>query len=398
MKPIYFPFTYISEPVLEALSAFFKQIIVYQPSSLNIPESMQKQADSGLLEIRIPVNGDENKIDNILKDYKSWANIHQGSEMAFFKTKPDIIPFFGEFSTSQIKADIKKKKQKQQNEKKQDSLLNARIFLHMAQEFDLQNLEINKALLLSEEKTLDLIDNLKGEDEDELSFKGNDREKILKTINENAPVNLNKGNVIADGISDELDELRAISTSGKDYLNKMLERETERTGISSLKIAFNNVFGYYIEVRNTHKDKVPEEWIRKQTLVSAERYITEELKEYETKILGAQEKIGQLEQTLFNELLQFMLNYISPVQKNAQIIAQIDCLSSFSKNAIDNNYIRPLLDDSTDLEIKNGRHPVIEKQLPTGEEYIANDLVLNRNQQQIIMITGQKTNILAFFR
>ncbi len=214
------------------------------------------------------------------------------------------------------------------------------------------------------------------------------REKILKTINENAPVNLNKGNVIADGISDELDELRAISTSGKDYLNKMLERETERTGISSLKIAFNNVFGYYIEVRNTHKDKVPEEWIRKQTLVSAERYITEELKEYETKILGAQEKIGQLEQTLFNELLQFMLNYISPVQKNAQIIAQIDCLSSFSKNAIDNNYIRPLLDDSTDLEIKNGRHPVIEKQLPTGEEYIANDLVLNRNQQQIIMITG----------
>ncbi len=214
------------------------------------------------------------------------------------------------------------------------------------------------------------------------------REKILKTINEDAPVNLNKGNVVANGISDELDELRAISTSGKNYLNKMLERETERTGISSLKIAFNNVFGYYIEVRNTHKDKVPEEWIRKQTLVSAERYITEELKEYETKILGAQEKIGQLEQTLFNELLQFMLNYISPVQKNAQIIAQIDCLSSFSKNAIDNNYIRPLLDDSTDLEIKNGRHPVIEKQLPTGEEYIANDLVLNRNQQQIIMITG----------
>ena len=178
MKPIYFPFTYISEPVLEALSAFFKQIIVYQPSSLNIPESMQKQADSNLLEIRIPVKGDENKIDNIVKDYKSWANIHQGSEMAFFKTKPDMIPFFGEFSTSQIKADIKKKEQKQQNEKKQDSLLNARIFLHMAQEFDSQNWEINKALLLSEEKTLDLIDNLKGEDE--LSFKGNDREKTLK--------------------------------------------------------------------------------------------------------------------------------------------------------------------------------------------------------------------------
>ncbi len=176
MKPIYFPFTYISEPVLEALSAFFKQILVYQPSTLKIPENMQKLADSNLLEIRIPVKGDENKINNILKDYKSWANIHQGSEMAFFKTKPDIIPFFGEFSTSQIKADIKKKKQKQQNEKKQDSLLNARIFLHIAQEFDSQNREINKALLLSEEKTLDLIDNLKGEDE--LSFKENNREKI----------------------------------------------------------------------------------------------------------------------------------------------------------------------------------------------------------------------------
>ncbi len=178
MKPIYFPFTHISEPVLEALSAFFKQIIVYQPSSLNIPESMQKQADGNLLEIRIPVKGDENKIDNILKDYKSWANIHQGSEMAFFKTKPDMIPFFGEFSTSQIKADIKKKEQKQQNEKKQDSLLNARIFLHIAREFDLQNWEINKELLLLEEKASDLIDNLKGEDE--LSFKGNDREKALK--------------------------------------------------------------------------------------------------------------------------------------------------------------------------------------------------------------------------
>ncbi|MBC2696517.1 MAG: hypothetical protein HF982_14825 [Desulfobacteraceae bacterium] len=178
MKPIYFPFTYISEPVLEALFAFFKQIVVYRPSNLKIPESMQKLADSDLLEIRIPVKGDENKIDDILKDYKSWANIHQGSEMAFFKTKPDIIPFFGESSTSQIKADIKKKKQKQQNEKKQDSLLNARIFLHIAQEFDLQNWEINKDLLLLEEKTLNLIDNLKGEDE--LSFKGNNREKALK--------------------------------------------------------------------------------------------------------------------------------------------------------------------------------------------------------------------------
>ncbi len=178
MKPIYFPFTYTPEPVLEALSAFFKQVVVYQPSNLKIPESMQKPANSNLLEIRIPVKGDENKIDDILKDYKSWANIHQGSEMAFLKTKPDMIPFFGESSTSQIKADIKKKKQKQQNEKKQDSLLNARIFLHIAQEFDVQNWEIDKDLLLLEEKTLDLIDNLKGEDE--LSFKGNDREPALK--------------------------------------------------------------------------------------------------------------------------------------------------------------------------------------------------------------------------
>ena len=178
MKPVYFPFTYIPEPVLEALSAFFKQIVVYQPSTLKIPENVQKLADSDLLEIRIPVKGDENKIDNILKDYKSWANIHQGSEMAFFKTTPDIIPFFSESSISQIKADIKKKKRKQQNEKKQDSLLNARIFLHIAQEFDLQNWEINKDLLLLEENTLNLFDNLKGEDE--LSFKGNDREKALK--------------------------------------------------------------------------------------------------------------------------------------------------------------------------------------------------------------------------
>jgi len=178
MKPIYFPFTYISEPVLEGLSAFFKQVVVYQPSNLKIPESMQKAADSDLLEIRIPVKGDENKIDNILKDYKSWANIHQGSEMAFFKTRLDMVPFFSEFSTSQIKADIKKKEQKRQNEKKQDSLLNARIFLHMAQKFDMQNWEINKDLLLLEEKTLNLIDNLKGEDA--LSFKGNDREKALK--------------------------------------------------------------------------------------------------------------------------------------------------------------------------------------------------------------------------
>ncbi|MGK0126662.1 MAG: DNA mismatch repair protein MutS [Candidatus Azotimanducaceae bacterium] len=213
-------------------------------------------------------------------------------------------------------------------------------------------------------------------------------EKINITLNENAPVNINKGNAIAQGVSSELDELRAISTSGKEYLDGMLQRETERTGISSLKIAFNNVFGYYIEVRNTHKDKVPEEWIRKQTLVNAERYITEELKEYETKILGAEEKISKLEQELFAGLIQFLLKFIKPVQKNAQLIAQLDCLCSFAKTAKDNNYVRPIMDETTDLEIKNGRHPVIEKQLPISEEYIANDLVLNRNQQQIIMITG----------
>ncbi len=214
------------------------------------------------------------------------------------------------------------------------------------------------------------------------------RQKISDTLNEDAPVNIAKGNAIASGVLVELDELRAISTLGKGYLDNMQAREIERTGISSLKISFNNVFGYYIEVRNTHKDKVPEDWIRKQTLVSAERYITEELKEYETKILGAEEKIGKLEQELFAELISSLLDSIQPIQLNAQLIAQIDCLSSFAEVAKQNNYVRPQLDESTDLEIKNGRHPVIEKQLPIGEEYIANDVVLNRNLQQIIMITG----------
>lgn len=214
------------------------------------------------------------------------------------------------------------------------------------------------------------------------------REKIEKTLFEDAPVNIFKGNSIADGVSPELDDLRAVSNSGKDYLDDMLKRESTRTGIPSLKIAFNNVFGYYIEVRNTHKDKVPEEWIRKQTLVSAERYITEELKEYETKILGAEEKIGKLEQEIYSTLVQFLTTHIKDMQQNAQLIGQIDCLRSFAKTAIDNSYVRPILDDTTDLEIKNGRHPVIEKQLPIGEEYIANDVVLNRTSQQIIMITG----------
>ncbi|ARV15731.1 DNA mismatch repair protein MutS [Polaribacter sp. SA4-12] len=213
-------------------------------------------------------------------------------------------------------------------------------------------------------------------------------EKINETLFDDAPVNINKGNAIATGVHQELDDLRAISNSGKEYLDNMLKREVERTGITSLKISFNNVFGYYIEVRNSHKDKVPEEWIRKQTLVNAERYITEELKEYETKILGAEEKIAKLEQEIFSKLLQYIIQFVQIVQENAQIIAKIDCLLSFSVLAIDNNYVRPIMDESTDLEIKNGRHPVIEKQLPIDQTYIANDVVLNRNQQQIIMITG----------
>ncbi len=214
------------------------------------------------------------------------------------------------------------------------------------------------------------------------------REKIKTMLNEEAPVNVLKGNSIAQGFSEELDELRALSTSGKDYLNKMLQRESERTGITSLKIASNNVFGYYIEVRNTHKDKVPEEWVRKQTLVNAERYITEELKEYETKILGAEEKILAIEQKLFTELVTWMNQYIKPVQQNAYLIGQLDCLAGFAQLAKDNKYIYPIIDDTHDLEIKDGRHPVIEKQLPIGEPYIANDVFLDRDTQQMIMITG----------
>ena len=214
------------------------------------------------------------------------------------------------------------------------------------------------------------------------------RERIKETLNEEAPVNVLKGSSIAIGFSSELDELRGLSKSGKDYLDKMLERESERTGITSLKIASNNVFGYYIEVRNTHKDKVPEEWIRKQTLVNAERYITEELKEYEAKILGAEDRIQAIEQQLFSELIGWLNQYIKPVQQNAYLIGQLDCLCGFAQLAKDNNYIYPTIDDSFDLEIKDGRHPVIEKQLPIGEAYIANDVFLDRTSQQIIMITG----------
>ncbi|MDO7172940.1 DNA mismatch repair protein MutS [Mariniflexile sp. AS56] len=214
------------------------------------------------------------------------------------------------------------------------------------------------------------------------------RAKIKEMLNEDAPVNVLKGHTIASGFSSELDELRGLSKSGKDYLDKMLQRESERTGITSLKIDSNNVFGYYIEVRNTHKDKVPQEWIRKQTLVNAERYITEELKEYETKILGAEDKILAIEQQLFAELVTWMNQYIKPVQQNAFLIGQLDCLCGFAQLANDNNYVYPVLDESNDLEIKDGRHPVIEKQLPIGEAYIANDVFLDRTNQQIIMITG----------
>ncbi|WP_281631204.1 DNA mismatch repair protein MutS [Flavobacterium luteolum] len=214
------------------------------------------------------------------------------------------------------------------------------------------------------------------------------REKIKTTLNQDAPVAISKGNAIASGINEELDELRAISTSGKEFLEGIEKRESERTGISSLKISFNNVFGYYIEVRNTHKDKVPEEWIRKQTLVNAERYITEELKEYETKILGAEEKIYKIESELFEQLVAWISTYIKPVQMNAYLVAQLDCLCSFTQMAVENQYVQPEIDDTFELDIKNGRHPVIEKQLPVGTPYIANDVFLDRETQQIIMITG----------
>ena len=214
------------------------------------------------------------------------------------------------------------------------------------------------------------------------------REKIKTTLNQDAPVAIAKGNAIAKGISEELDDLRAISTSGKAFLEGIEKRESENTGISSLKISFNNVFGYYIEVRNTHKDKVPAEWIRKQTLVNAERYITEELKEYETKILGAEEKIHKLEMDLFEHLVAWITTYIKPVQLNANLVAQLDCLTSFAQLAIENKYVCPELDETFELDIKNGRHPVIEKQLPVGMPYIANDVFLDRDTQQLIMITG----------
>jgi len=214
------------------------------------------------------------------------------------------------------------------------------------------------------------------------------RQLVKETLVEEAPVNVQKGGVIAQGFSSELDELRAISTGGKDYLDQMLKRESERTGIPSLKIASNNVFGYYIEVRNTHKDKVPGEWIRKQTLVSAERYITEELKTYEAKILGAEEKIQLLEQELFAALVTQVQGFIGEVQENASLLARLDCLCGFALQASQFGYTRPLIDSSYDLDIKDGRHPVIEQQLPPDAPYIANDVFLDRDNQQMVMITG----------
>ncbi len=214
------------------------------------------------------------------------------------------------------------------------------------------------------------------------------KEKIEATITDDAPVAIQKGNAVKSGVSEELDTLRAISLSGKDYLIKLQNAEIEKTGISSLKIGFNNVFGYFLEVRNTHKEKVPDTWIRKQTLVSAERYITPELKEYEEKILGAEEKIQKIEEQIFTELIHYIIDYIKPIQLNAQLVAQLDCLLSFATVALKNNYRKPLITEDNILKIKEGRHPVIEQQLPLGEQYIPNDVFLDNESQQIIIITG----------
>ena len=214
------------------------------------------------------------------------------------------------------------------------------------------------------------------------------RDRIAKEINNDPPLLINKGGVIKDGVNEELDDLRRISYSGKDYLLQIQQRESEQTGIPSLKVAYNNVFGYYIEVRNIHKDKVPQEWIRKQTLVNAERYITQELKVYEEKILGAEDKILVLETQLYTDLVQALTEFIPQIQINANQIARLDCLLSFANVARENNYIRPIIEDNDVLDIRQGRHPVIEKQLPIGEKYIANDVMLDSTTQQIIIITG----------
>lgn len=214
------------------------------------------------------------------------------------------------------------------------------------------------------------------------------RDRIARELVPDAPSAVNRGNVIAEGVDNELDELREIAFKGKDYLMKVQARESEATGIPSLKIGYNNVFGYYIEVTNTHKDKVPLEWIRKQTLVNAERYITQELKEYEEKILGAQEKILSIETRLYNGLVAQLMEYIPAIQLDASLVARLDCLSAFTRVAMDNHYNRPVVDNSLDIVITEGRHPVIEKQLPPGEPYITNSVSLSNNGQQVMMITG----------
>ena len=240
---------------------------------------------------------------------------------------------------------------------------------------------IKKACLNANDASLNRIG-------DQLNLCEKIRDRIDKEIENDPPMLVNKGHVICSGVNEELDDLRKIAYSGKDYLLQIQQREIEETGIPSLKIAYNNVFGYYIEVRNTHKDKVPKEWIRKQTLVSAERYITQELKVYEEKILGAEEKILILEAKLFEELVTDLAEYISAIQLNANQIAALDCLLSFSSIAQLNKYIRPVIQDDDVLSIQQGRHPVIEKELPLGEQYIANDVYLDNTTQQIIMITG----------
>ena len=214
------------------------------------------------------------------------------------------------------------------------------------------------------------------------------KNRIEKEIQPDPPQLIAKGDVIADGCNEELDELRALSKNSKDYVLNIQEREAEKTGITSLKVGYNNVFGYYLEVRNTFKSKVPDTWVRKQTLAQAERYITQELKEYEDKILGADEKILALEARLFSELILAMQDFIPQIQINANLLARIDCLLSFAKTSEDNGYIRPVIDDSEVIDIRQGRHPVIETQLPLGERYVPNDVYLDTEKQQVMMITG----------
>jgi DNA mismatch repair protein MutS len=241
--------------------------------------------------------------------------------------------------------------------------------------------EIKDLCIKSDNITLQKID-------EHINLCASVREKIERTIEEQAPVAIQKGNTVKSGVSAELDDLRNISASGKDYLTKLQNMEIEKTGISSLKIGFNNVFGYYLEVKNTHKYKVPADWSRRQTLVNAERYITPELKEYESKILGAEERIIALEEQIFSELIHYIGDYIKPIQHNAQLAAQLDCLLSFAYVAQKNNYRKPIITENNVLKIKDGRHPVIEQQLPLGEPYIPNDVLLDNDSQQIIIITG----------